>query len=66
MHISVEDNGVGFDAEKDAGRGSGFGLFMIRERLKRLGGYFAIDTRSGSGTKVTLSVPLKFNEKGIS
>jgi signal transduction histidine kinase len=69
MHIAVEDNGIGFDAEKGAVRGSGFGLFAIRERLKRVGGYFEIDSRSGSGTKVILSVPLKsktIDRKGIS
>jgi len=69
MHIAVEDDGIGFDAEKSASRGSGFGLFTIRERLKRLGGYFAIDSRSGSGTKVVLSVPLKsktIDGKGMS
>jgi signal transduction histidine kinase len=68
IHITVEDNGIGFDAEKGAGRDSGFGLFTIRERLKRLGGYFAIDSRAGSGTKVILSVPLKSKtvfEKGL-
>jgi signal transduction histidine kinase len=68
IHIAVEDNGIGFDAEKGVGRESGFGLFTIRERLKRLGGYFAIDSRSGSGTKVILSVPLKSKtvfEKGM-
>ncbi len=59
MHIGVEDNGIGFDAVTGVGRDSGFGLFTIRERLKRLGGYFAIDSRSGSGTQVILSVPLK-------
>jgi signal transduction histidine kinase len=59
MHIAVEDNGVGFDAKKAAGRDDGFGLFTIRERLKRMGGYFAVDSRPGLGTKVVLSVPLK-------
>jgi len=69
MHIAVEDDGIGFDAEKGVGRDSGFGLFTIRERLKRLGGYFAIDSRSGSGTRVVLSVPLKLKsggQKGLS
>lgn len=68
MHIAVEDNGIGFDTEKGAGRNSGFGLFTIRERLKRLGGYFAVDSRPGFGTKVILSVPLKSKpgyQKGI-
>src|SRR3990172_8968492 len=69
MHIAVEDDGIGFDAIKGAGRDSGFGLFSIQERVKRLGGYYAIDSRSGSGTKVILSVPLKFktgDQKGKS
>ncbi len=60
LHISVEDDGIGFDAKKGAGKDCGFGLFAIRERLKRLGGHFEIDSGSGSGTKVILAVPLKF------
>jgi signal transduction histidine kinase len=59
LHISVEDDGVGFDAKKGVGKDSGFGLFAIRERLKRLGGSCEIDSSSGCGTKVILAVPLK-------
>ncbi len=59
IHIAVEDNGIGFDTEKVSGRDKGFGLFTIRVRLKRLGGYFEIDSRPGSGTKAVLSAPLK-------
>jgi len=59
MHIAVEDNGIGFDPEKVSVSYKGFGLYTIRERLKRLGGYFEIDSRPGFGTKVILSAPLK-------
>ncbi len=58
MHIAVEDNGIGFDTETVDGKDKGFGLFMIRERLNRLGGTIEIDSRPGCGTKVLLSVPL--------
>jgi signal transduction histidine kinase len=60
LHISVEDDGIGFDATKRSGRDSGFGLFAIRERLKRLGGCCEIDSGSDCGTNVILTVPLKF------
>jgi signal transduction histidine kinase len=58
LHISVEDDGIGFDAKKGVGKDCGFGLFAIRERLKRLDGRFEIESGSGSGTRVILAVPL--------
>lgn len=61
MRISVADDGVGFDA-RDAGRskeGMGFGLFSIREQLRLYGGALTLDSRPGSGTTVTLRLPLK-------
>ncbi|MGE5174658.1 MAG: PAS domain-containing protein [Betaproteobacteria bacterium] len=59
LHISVEDDGIGFDAANMVGRNGGFGLFTIRERLKRLGGHCEIESRPGSGTRISLAVPLK-------
>ncbi len=61
VHITVEDDGVGFDTA-DLGRAVGekqsFGLFNIRERLQYLGGYVEIESTPGEGTRVTLTAPL--------
>lgn len=60
LELRVEDDGVGFDADRAealAVRDGGFGLFSIRERLEGLGGAMTVDSRPGGGTRVTLSVP---------
>jgi PAS domain S-box-containing protein len=38
---------------------SKFGLFSIRERMKALGGAFAIESQRGKGTTATLTLPLR-------
>jgi len=61
--ISIEDNGVGFDADQVTcvtSDFSGFGLFSMRERLDDLGGGLTIDSHMGRGTKVVLTVPHQY------
>jgi PAS domain S-box-containing protein len=65
IHISVEDDGWGFDTKKVAAtavREGGFGLFSIRERLGQLGGHLEIESEPGCGCKVTMTAPLKRKE----
>ena len=60
--VKMEDDGVGFDAEKTQAPGDlseGFGLFDIRERLRHFGGSFHLQSRPGQGTQITLLAPLK-------
>jgi signal transduction histidine kinase len=62
IHVSVEDDGRGFDPKKvaaTAAKAGEFGLFSIRERLKQLGGTIEIESGSGHGTRVILTAPLK-------
>ena len=55
MHITVEDNGVGFDPiEKKLG----FGLSGVDERARSLGGVVDINTAIGKGVSVCVSMPL--------
>ncbi|MEN6334254.1 MAG: sensor histidine kinase, partial [Phycisphaerales bacterium] len=60
VRMVIEDDGKGFDVSQleRAARPEGFGLFSIRERLTYVGGRFAIESRPGRGTKVTLIAPL--------
>lgn len=58
MFVAVADNGTGFDLSTDRKK-MGFGLFTIRERMKRLGRYCEIETELGSGTIVTLAMPVQ-------
>ena len=62
MSIEVDDDGVGFDVfEMDSIKGgnAGFGLFSIRERMRHLGGSFEITSKSGEGTRIRLTAPIK-------
>ncbi len=62
LQITVEDDGVGFDASEicfGRKRTKGFGLFSIRERLHYIGGQFELESERGCGTQVTLIAPLK-------
>ncbi len=62
IHVSVEDDGTGFNVSEItsiATKTGGFGLFSIRERLEQLGGRLKIESEAGRGTKVTIIAPLK-------
>ena len=64
--ITIADDGVGFDMAQvnDSMRKTkGFGLFSVRERLSYIGGKVDIVSRPGSGTKVTITAPLKLESK---
>lgn len=62
IHIQVKDDGDGFDSSLPLSlplaKGTGFGLFSVREQIARLGGVFEARSLPGAGTTVTLRVPL--------
>lgn len=58
IQVMVADDGDGFDAAAVVGKDGGFGLFTIRERLRRIKGSFVIETGPGEGTKVIMTAPL--------
>jgi PAS domain S-box-containing protein len=66
IRITIEDNGTGFDTARLDGtlcdKPAGFGLLSIRERLTHIGGSLDIRSSSGKGTKITLSVPVEYQE----
>ena len=67
--VSVEDTGVGMDAEaldqafepffttKEVGKGSGLGLSMVYGFIKQSGGFMSINSSLGSGSCVKLYLP---------
>ena len=66
IKITVEDDGVGFDAGAEAFRASsegGFGLFSIQERMMKLGGSMEIDSEPGRGCRVKLNVPCVHSDR---
>jgi signal transduction histidine kinase len=61
LRITIQDNGRGFRVEKD-GRGQltgGFGLSHMAERIRILGGEVDVLSLPGTGTRITISVPLR-------
>jgi len=56
--LTVEDNGVGFNADFARTNGKGIGLANIESRVAFLGGDIQYDASPGHGTTVSLSVPL--------
>ncbi|MGB3779714.1 MAG: PAS domain S-box protein [Tunicatimonas sp.] len=56
--LTVEDNGQGFDVPSPDSPRSSFGLRNIETRIKSLNGTFDIDSHPGTGTSVTVELPL--------
>lgn len=69
LEIKVADNGIGIAQEhhdkvfnmfyraSDKSKGSGLGLYIVKESLEQLGGHVAIDSRLDEGTTFTISLP---------
>jgi signal transduction histidine kinase len=55
LMLTVADDGIGFDVERQMGRG--LGLISMRERLEALGGTLRIDSVPGSGCRVEATAP---------
>jgi len=60
LFVTIEDNGVGFAAARNHGRGrpGGLGLTSMRERASQLGGFLTITTAPGTGTRVVATLPV--------
>ena len=60
LTIKVVDRGSGFDASalSSAGPNGGYGLFSIRETLRRFDGALTIESQSDQGTTATVSVAI--------
>ena len=54
--LTVEDDGVGFDAH--AGVVYGLGLLGLTERVRELSGNIAIESQPGKGTKLAVVLPV--------
>lgn len=58
-HITVTDNGIGFDfTQVEPAQSGGFGLFNIQERLRHFGGELTIRSRPQRGSCIRLTLPL--------
>ena len=59
IRIEVSDDGHGFDPA----RTRGMGILGMEERVKRLGGSFAIESKPGQGTTLRADLPVHLQEK---
>ena len=57
LHVSVSDDGVGFDPEAPQ-RGGTFGMSSMRERAEAVGARLTISSAPGNGTRVALDISL--------
>lgn len=55
VHLSVLDDGKGFDAAVTP-RGH-YGLLNMRERAMKAGGQLVVDSKPGAGTRISFSLP---------
>ncbi|CAN5432357.1 hypothetical protein BH11BAC1_BH11BAC1_02820 [soil metagenome] len=62
--LRVSDNGKGFD-EKEIKSKRTLGLVGMKERAKMFGGNLSVQSESGKGTVITLSVPMRISESTI-
>lgn len=58
LHVSVEDDGVGFDPSLLTEPQNGIGLSNVRERVERLSGpeHWRVESRPGGGTVVSFEL----------
>lgn len=58
LDLQIQDDGIGFDpARLDSQQG--FGIMGMRERVTALGGTLALHSQPGSGTRITIAIPLQ-------
>ena len=62
LKLHVHDDGVGFDINTVNPKGTGLGLYGMKERAELVGGHVVITSTIGKGTDVTIEVPV--NEGG--
>jgi two-component system, LytTR family, sensor kinase len=64
LEIRVADNGVGLPPDWTPENSTGLGLSVTRQRIAGLhpngNSSFAVTRRSGGGTEVEISLPLRF------
>ena len=64
LTIEVTDDGIGFDQSLEARTGwPRFGLQTMRERAQAVGGRFHVESSPGTGTRVSVTLPVPASEE---
>jgi signal transduction histidine kinase len=56
LHISIFDNGTGFNPEEELKKRGGLGLQNILRRAELIGGKASISSRPGEGTTLEIQI----------
>ncbi|MBU5263503.1 sensor histidine kinase [Bacillus atrophaeus] len=59
LHLTVKDNGKGFDVENGKKKRGHYGLLGIQERVKAMNGQFNIKSTTSIGTQIEITVPIQ-------
>lgn len=59
LHLTVKDNGKGFDVEKGKKKRGHYGLLGIEERVRTMKGQFNIKSTTSKGTQIDITVPIQ-------
>ena len=59
LHLTVQDDGVGFEPEEAAAKAGHFGFHNMQERARLIRGRFSVNSAPGSGTTIEVAVGWK-------
>ena len=59
LHLTIQDDGVGFAMEEAAAKAGHFGLHSMQERVRLLRGRFSVNSAPGKGTTIEVTVGWK-------
>lgn len=57
LHLSINDNGKGFDLKEVLSKKKGLGIINMNNRIDTLGGKISINTTPGEGTIISIEIP---------
>ena len=60
LHLSISDDGVGFDVNDGVDR-QGLGLWSMRRRVRLVGGRYEIHSEKQKGTRIEIWAPIKLD-----
>ena len=71
LKLTIEDNGIGIESNhhskvfnmfyraSETSKGSGLGLYIVKETMEKLGGNISLQSVPGKGTSFTLEMPVQ-------